>query len=103
MIRRPPRSTLSSSSAASDVYKRQIPPFVPTQLAVLIEPLSVALKAVKTAEVMSEDNVLIIGPGPIGLLAIIALIDKGVHKIILSGLGTDKARLKLGKELGAMN
>src|SRR5665648_1241873 len=26
MIRRPPRSTLSSSSAASDVYKRQVPP-----------------------------------------------------------------------------
>src|SRR5664280_3750609 len=25
MIRRPPRSTLSSSSAASDVYKRQFP------------------------------------------------------------------------------
>ena len=24
MIRRPPRSTLSSSSAASDVYKRQV-------------------------------------------------------------------------------
>src|SRR5665648_648402 len=29
MIRRPPRSTLSSSSAASDVYKRQ-PQFRPT-------------------------------------------------------------------------
>src|SRR5664279_6319223 len=31
MIRRPPRSTLSSSSAASDVYKRQTPgaPFPP--------------------------------------------------------------------------
>src|SRR5664279_5170039 len=27
MIRRPPRSTLSSSSAASDVYKRQEQPF----------------------------------------------------------------------------
>src|SRR5674536_408216 len=26
MIRRPPRSTLSSSSAASDVYKRQVDP-----------------------------------------------------------------------------
>src|SRR5665648_1304256 len=26
MIRRPPRSTLSSSSAASDVYKRQVRP-----------------------------------------------------------------------------
>eukprot|EP00658_Telonema_sp_P-2_P041608 TRINITY_DN29786_c0_g1_i2.p1 TRINITY_DN29786_c0_g1~~TRINITY_DN29786_c0_g1_i2.p1 ORF type:complete len:197 (+),score=58.90 TRINITY_DN29786_c0_g1_i2:111-701(+) len=29
MIRRPPRSTLSSSSAASDVYKRQIAPSAP--------------------------------------------------------------------------
>src|SRR5665648_1300037 len=28
MIRRPPRSTLSSSSAASDVYKRQQEPFI---------------------------------------------------------------------------
>eukprot|EP00656_Telonema_subtile_P005129 TRINITY_DN12330_c0_g1_i4.p1 TRINITY_DN12330_c0_g1~~TRINITY_DN12330_c0_g1_i4.p1 ORF type:complete len:412 (+),score=104.93 TRINITY_DN12330_c0_g1_i4:88-1323(+) len=28
MIRRPPRSTLSSSSAASDVYKRQVIPFL---------------------------------------------------------------------------
>eukprot|EP00658_Telonema_sp_P-2_P043978 TRINITY_DN31854_c0_g1_i1.p1 TRINITY_DN31854_c0_g1~~TRINITY_DN31854_c0_g1_i1.p1 ORF type:complete len:132 (-),score=27.99 TRINITY_DN31854_c0_g1_i1:46-441(-) len=28
MIRRPPRSTLSSSSAASDVYKRQPPPLM---------------------------------------------------------------------------
>src|SRR5664279_1881228 len=29
MIRRPPRSTLSSSSAASDVYKRQVQRFTP--------------------------------------------------------------------------
>src|SRR5664279_5318699 len=30
MIRRPPRSTLSSSSAASDVYKRQLNPVTRT-------------------------------------------------------------------------
>src|SRR5664279_6312871 len=30
MIRRPPRSTLSSSSAASDVYKRQLIEFATT-------------------------------------------------------------------------
>src|SRR5664280_3836798 len=29
MIRRPPRSTLSSSSAASDVYKRQVDKYFP--------------------------------------------------------------------------
>src|SRR5450756_2081923 len=28
MIRRPPRSTQSRSSAASDVYKRQVPPLI---------------------------------------------------------------------------
>eukprot|EP00658_Telonema_sp_P-2_P045683 TRINITY_DN33670_c0_g1_i1.p3 TRINITY_DN33670_c0_g1~~TRINITY_DN33670_c0_g1_i1.p3 ORF type:complete len:125 (+),score=20.38 TRINITY_DN33670_c0_g1_i1:52-426(+) len=38
MIRRPPRSTLSSSSAASDVYKRQLVhyPIIMEQLAGLI-------------------------------------------------------------------
>src|SRR5664280_526981 len=30
MMRRPPRSTLSSSSAASDVYKRQVPLIINT-------------------------------------------------------------------------
>ena len=30
MMRRPPRSTLDRSSAASDVYKRQVYPYVPT-------------------------------------------------------------------------
>src|SRR5664280_3545214 len=33
MIRRPPRSTLSSSSAASDVYKRQVKSWVSSMLA----------------------------------------------------------------------
>ena len=34
MIRRPPRSTQSRSSAASDVYKRQAPFYVVTETAV---------------------------------------------------------------------
>src|SRR5674536_400075 len=36
MIRRPPRSTLSSSSAASDVYKRQLAEF-PIKVPVIIQ------------------------------------------------------------------
>eukprot|EP00658_Telonema_sp_P-2_P075561 TRINITY_DN65165_c0_g1_i1.p1 TRINITY_DN65165_c0_g1~~TRINITY_DN65165_c0_g1_i1.p1 ORF type:complete len:134 (-),score=17.36 TRINITY_DN65165_c0_g1_i1:7-408(-) len=46
MIRRPPRSTLSSSSAASDVYKRQVillaesPPEVVTVLAARMDWIS---------------------------------------------------------------
>src|SRR5665648_941536 len=40
MIRRPPRSTLSSSSAASDVYKRQILPLQGKGTIALIGPLA---------------------------------------------------------------
>ena len=40
MIRRPPRSTLSSSSAASDVYKRQVLPYAPQNLH-LFDPTTV--------------------------------------------------------------
>src|SRR5664280_407335 len=39
MIRRPPRSTLSSSSAASDVYKRQFLDSAPT----LTEPMQLTV------------------------------------------------------------
>eukprot|EP00658_Telonema_sp_P-2_P003295 TRINITY_DN11215_c0_g1_i4.p1 TRINITY_DN11215_c0_g1~~TRINITY_DN11215_c0_g1_i4.p1 ORF type:complete len:146 (+),score=27.56 TRINITY_DN11215_c0_g1_i4:78-515(+) len=42
MIRRPPRSTLSSSSAASDVYKRQVQEEVGVELDPTFEPLLAA-------------------------------------------------------------
>src|SRR5450756_3215518 len=37
MIRRPPRSTQSRSSAASDVYKRQMEEFLPAALIIALE------------------------------------------------------------------
>src|SRR5664280_3744356 len=49
MIRRPPRSTLSSSSAASDVYKRQEVPGVsaePIRIPVPVESPSVVFDVV---------------------------------------------------------
>eukprot|EP00658_Telonema_sp_P-2_P006493 TRINITY_DN12459_c0_g1_i2.p1 TRINITY_DN12459_c0_g1~~TRINITY_DN12459_c0_g1_i2.p1 ORF type:complete len:101 (-),score=21.98 TRINITY_DN12459_c0_g1_i2:89-391(-) len=49
MIRRPPRSTLSSSSAASDVYKRQSSNNVGT-----CTPNGFVIKALESAEVVIE-------------------------------------------------
>src|SRR5674536_385708 len=49
MIRRPPRSTLSSSSAASDVYKRQV------------------LKVWSLAPVGAGDRLDVVAPPPPGL------------------------------------
>eukprot|EP00658_Telonema_sp_P-2_P071040 TRINITY_DN60373_c0_g1_i1.p1 TRINITY_DN60373_c0_g1~~TRINITY_DN60373_c0_g1_i1.p1 ORF type:complete len:118 (-),score=44.89 TRINITY_DN60373_c0_g1_i1:50-403(-) len=64
MIRRPPRSTLSSSSAASDVYKRQ----VDHRLVVIVGPCSVhdtkaateyALRLKKLAVELKDDLLII--------------------------------------------
>src|SRR5664279_5663593 len=49
MIRRPPRSTLSSSSAASDVYKRQVGPWA---------------RGATCSSVVEDDAVAAVGVGP---------------------------------------
>src|SRR5674536_46801 len=55
MIRRPPRSTLSSSSAASDVYKRQSALRVVRRCADLAELLAAAAAGLGRVVVLSAD------------------------------------------------
>ena len=54
MIRRPPRSTLDRSSAASDVYKRQVPAREIEGLAGFVDHFEVALDADGTV-VLDDD------------------------------------------------
>jgi L-iditol 2-dehydrogenase len=67
----------------------------------LIEPFTVALGAVSKIEPRPDDTVLIIGPGPIGLMALAACRRLGAHRTILSGPSHAAARLRLGEALGA--
>lgn len=65
--------------------------------AALVEPAGIAMQAVKRADIGPEDNVLVIGAGPIGLLA--AQIAKKIFaakNVILSG--TRNERLTRAKE-----
>eukprot|EP00656_Telonema_subtile_P015899 TRINITY_DN18365_c0_g1_i2.p1 TRINITY_DN18365_c0_g1~~TRINITY_DN18365_c0_g1_i2.p1 ORF type:complete len:143 (+),score=3.70 TRINITY_DN18365_c0_g1_i2:73-501(+) len=68
MIRRPPRSTLSSSSAASDVYKRQVR-IPPVRLADRQEPAKIGTKLIDQLEaaVLYEDDDLIVVNKPSGI------------------------------------
>lgn len=66
----------------------------------LAEPLAVALNICEKATVNENDRMLIVGPGPIGLLTLLAArAVYGVKDITV--MGRSKARLELAAQLGA--
>ena len=69
--------------------------------AALIEPFTVALGTVDRIEPNPDDTVLVIGPGPIGLMALAACRLMGARRTILAGRSHSVARLRMGEELGA--
>lgn len=67
----------------------------------LAEPFICAVRGVyERIRVLPGDIVVVSGPGPMGLLALLALKTLNAY-VIVSGLKTDAARLKLALELGA--
>jgi L-iditol 2-dehydrogenase len=70
--------------------------------AALTEPCCVAYNAVcVNALVRPGDHVLVIGPGPIGLLCALMAKLNGTGHLIVSGLRVDARRLAVAKQLGA--
>ncbi|MBU7004636.1 MAG: zinc-binding dehydrogenase, partial [Theionarchaea archaeon] len=60
---------------------------------------AVAVHALQLAKVEEGDNVAVLGPGPIGLLALQAAKAMGADRVALTG--TRENRLELGEGLGA--
>lgn len=75
-----------------------LPEKIPADQAALCEPVAVACQAVKRARVVSEDAVLVIGAGPIGLLVVQVARAQGA-KVFASDIDPD--RLRLAERLGA--
>jgi L-iditol 2-dehydrogenase len=68
-----------------------VPEGLPLEIAALAEPLAVAVHAVDVAEIASDVRVVVLGPGPIGLLAAwVAQLRGG--RVLLAGLD-DAVRL----------
>lgn len=61
-----------------------VPDGVPDRIAALAEPLAVGLHAVRRAAVQPGDNVLLLGAGPIGIAALLALKLSGAAGIYVS-------------------
>ncbi len=64
-----------------------------------IDPLASAYHVVNKINIDVNDNVAIIGPGPIGLLSLQLAKLKGANKVVM--IGTREERLQIAEELGA--
>ena len=64
----------------------------------LIEPFSISQHAVSRADIKETDNVLVVGAGPIGLFALLAVKNKCKNVVVADILDN---RLSLAKEYGA--
>ena len=80
-------------------YLIRIPDHMKFEEAALAEPAANALSAVLHTDIQLGDNVAVIGPGPIGLLALQFAKLKLPGKLIL--IGTREERLNVGRKLGA--
>jgi len=70
-------------------------------LASLTEAAGVAFDMVKTAGVQLGDRVALIGPGPIGLMAIPLLLRSGAARVLCMGRSRGAKRLEAARALGA--
>lgn len=76
----------------------KVPEGVSDKVAVTVEPLAVLLRAIHQSEFKTQDTAVVIGAGPIGLLAGIVLKYSGASKVFISDIIDE--RLETARKLG---
>lgn len=89
--------TTFANAPEKQAYK--LPETMTLQDGALVEPMAVAVQAIKESELLFGDTVAVFGAGPIGLLTVIAAKAAGASKIIVLDLSA--SRLEKALELGA--
>ena len=84
--------------AASD-FCFSLPPHVSAEAGALVEPLAVAVQAVKTAELKGGQSVLVFGCGPIGVLCQAVCKIYGARKVV--GVDISAPRTEFAKGFAA--
>jgi L-iditol 2-dehydrogenase len=80
----------------------RIPDSLPFDIACLSEPHAVAYQAMcVNSTIRPGDLVVVLGPGPIGLLCARMAALSGADPLIVAGLSTDVPRLQAARHLGA--
>ena len=77
-----------------------VPPELPLTMAASVEPAACAIHAAALAAPSPEEKGLVVGAGPIGLMVIQALADRGIGQIFCIDLTAE--RLAMAEKLGAV-
>ncbi len=75
-----------------------LPPGMTLQTGALTEPAAVAVRIGEMAGRLDGEDALVVGAGPIGLLALQALQQQGARRVYITDL--DQERLAMGADLG---
>jgi L-gulonate 5-dehydrogenase len=67
-------------------------------LAALVEPLSIAVRAVARARIEAGEKVVVLGAGPIGQCLVVAALDRGAEVLLVDPVAS---RLDIGRGIGA--
>jgi threonine dehydrogenase-like Zn-dependent dehydrogenase len=71
------------------------------EVAAISEPLGVAIDLVRLAEIRPDSNVLIMGPGPIGLMALALVKRMGARRVFASAYASQEIRAHMALRFGA--
>ena len=77
-----------------------LPDNVSFQTGAITEPVAVGIRIGELAGLLDGESALVIGAGPIGLLALQVLLAKGARSVFIADL--DPARLAMGESLGGV-
>lgn len=86
-------------SIVPERFLYQLPGHVSLEDASMLEPLANAVSAVRNTNMKVGERVVVIGPGPIGLLAV--AVARRYSPASLTLVGTRDARLAMGSKMGA--
>lgn len=69
--------------------------------AALLEPLGLVVRSLEQSKIMLGETVVILGPGAIGMMHLLAYKSAGASKVIIIGLDQDKKRFEIASKIGA--
>jgi (R,R)-butanediol dehydrogenase/meso-butanediol dehydrogenase/diacetyl reductase len=76
-----------------------LPGTITDEVGALVEPFSAAVRAVSSGQIGPEDNVAIVGAGPIGLMALMAARLRGAKRVV--AVEVAERRKQTARHLGA--